>query len=322
MEDTSSVLTVNDVVTRVRQRPVLAVAPVMLGLLLAVAYVVLTPPTFSATASVKVEPVVADRYAGNINVSNLISMQTEMQVVQSTEVAKGAGDELGLDQRTVRRAITVDSPQDTQVLNITYTAASPAAATRGAKIVAESYLTYRKAIAQAPAKVQLKETLASIAAVERKLAVKATTALQTELDVLNASRRAQQAILANDAGNIINNPVAPTSPSAPKPLVTIPAGVGLGAIFGLVLAVLWPVGGRRRPTAPVPPRIQQRPDVPTARRARKGAPGGLPARPPVTRPVTPATAPHQPGHGANGAPSGAGTSSATGNGTGTPARRG
>ena len=39
MEDITGALTVKDVVTRVRQRPVLAVAPMMLGLLLAVAYV-------------------------------------------------------------------------------------------------------------------------------------------------------------------------------------------------------------------------------------------------------------------------------------------
>ena len=110
MDDISSALTVSDVVTRVRQRPVLAVAPVMLGLLLSVAYVVLTPPTYVSTASVQVEPVTADRYATNINVANLISMPTEMQVAQSAEVAARAAKALGIDTRAVRRAITVDSP--------------------------------------------------------------------------------------------------------------------------------------------------------------------------------------------------------------------
>jgi uncharacterized protein involved in exopolysaccharide biosynthesis len=302
MEDFSSALTVNDVVTRVRQRPVLAVAPAMLGLLLSVAYVVLTPPTYSASASVKVEPVLADRYAGNINVSNLISMQTEMQVAQSTQVAALAAGQLGLDQRTVRRAITVDSPQDTQVLNITYAGPSPASATRGAQIVATSYLSYRKSTAQAVAQAQYKQTLTNIAAVEKKIAVKATAVLETQLDALNATRRSQESILANNAGDIINQPVAPTSPAAPKPLLTIPAGIGLGALAGLALAVLWPARGRRRAvTAPMPPRGQQRTAQPQPRRGRDGVPAqaaGPAGRggPAAARPV----GAYAPGAGTNG----------------------
>ncbi|WP_233153738.1 Wzz/FepE/Etk N-terminal domain-containing protein, partial [Kineosporia sp. R_H_3] len=254
MEDITGALTVKDVVTRVRQRPVLAVAPMMLGLLLSVAYVVLTPPTYSATASVKVEPVVADRYAGNINVSNIISMQTEMQVVQSTSVAALAADTLGIDMRTVRHSIAVSSPQDTQVVDITYSAGSPAAAVRGAATVADSYLTYSKQSKQAVAKTQYAEVLKNIDEVQKQIAVKSTTALQTQLDVLVQSRRSLESLLANTAGEIINKPVEPTSPASPKPLVAIPAGLGLGAILGLALAVLWPARSRRRLTAPVPPR--------------------------------------------------------------------
>ncbi len=252
MDDTISALTVSDVVTRVRQRPVLAVAPMMLGLLLSVAYVVLTPPTYSASASVKVDPVVADRYAGNINVSNIISMPTEMQVVQSTEVASLAAEKLGLDQRTVRRAIGVDSPQDTQVLNITYTAGSPVAAARGAGIVAASYLEYSKKAKQKVAREQYNQVLATIAGVEKQVAKKSTATLQDQLELLNASRRSLESLLANDAGSIINNPVKPTTPASPRPLVVIPAGIGLGAIAGLVLAVLWPSQAGRR-AVPAPP---------------------------------------------------------------------
>uniref|UniRef100_UPI00117B131A Wzz/FepE/Etk N-terminal domain-containing protein n=1 Tax=Kineosporia sp. A_224 TaxID=1962180 RepID=UPI00117B131A len=253
MEDITGALTVRDVVTRVRQRPVLAVAPMMLGLLLSVAYVVLTPPTYSATASVKVEPVVADRYAGNVNVSNLISMQTEMQVVQSTSVAALAADTLGIDMRTVRHSIAVSSPQDTQVVDITYSAGSPAAAVRGAATVADSYLTYSKQSKQSVAKTQYAEVLKNIDEVQKQIAVKSTTALQTQLDVLVQSRRSLESLLANTAGEIINKPVEPTSPASPKPLVAIPAGLGLGAILGLAFAVLWPARSRRRLTAPVPP---------------------------------------------------------------------
>lgn len=299
MEDITGALTVKDVVTRVRQRPVLAVAPMMLGLLLSVAYVVLTPPTYSATASVKVEPVVADRYAGNINVSNIISMQTEMQVVQSTSVAALAADTLGIDMRTVRHSIAVSSPQDTQVVDITYSAGSPAAAVRGAATVADSYLTYSKQSKQAVAKTQYAEVLKNIDEVQKQIAVKSTTALQTQLDVLVQSRRSLESLLANTAGEIINKPVEPTSPASPKPLVAIPAGLGLGAILGLALAVLWPARSRRRLTAPVPPRASGAVAPQHGRPAAGVVPAVVPARP-VARPGTTVTS-RTPTGGAPGA---------------------
>lgn len=304
MEDTSSALTVTDVVARVRQRPVLAVAPVMLGLLLSVAYVVLTPPSYTATAAVKVEPVVADRYAGNINVANLLSMPTEMQVVQSTSVATLAAEKLGLDMRTVRQSISVDSPQDTQVLNITFTGSSPQSAQRGAKTVAEQYLAYSKETKQAVAQDRYKTVLANIDDTKKQIAVKSTASLQTQLDALNTDRRSLEALLKNNAGEVISEPNLPQSAASPKPMVAIPAGIGLGAIAGLALAVLWPSRNRRRATAPLPPRaVRPAPAQQPRRQVREPVPGIVPGRP-VGRPAT------GPAGGA-----------ANGNGVGTPARR-
>ena len=230
MDDISSALTVSDVVTRVRQRPVLAVAPIMLGLLLSVAYVVLVAPTYVSTASVQVEPVTADRYATSINVNNIISMPTEMQVAQSAEVAGRAAKALGIDTRTVRRAISVDSPQSTLVLNITYSAGSPTAATQGAQQVAESYLQYRQESKQAPASKQLADVEKNITELQAQIAQRSTPELLDQLDSQRSKKRDLQQVLENDGGAIISPASTPLAPASPKPLVAIPAGVGLGLI--------------------------------------------------------------------------------------------
>ena len=289
MDDTTSALTVSDVVTRVRQRPVLAVAPIMLGLLLSVAYVVLTAPTYVSTASVQVEPVTADRYATNINVANLISMPTEQQVVQSAEVAGRAAKELGIDQRTVRQSVSVSSPQNTLVLNITYVAGTPNAAFRGAQQVADSYLAYRKESKQATAQKQLATVQKNITELQAQIATRSTTALLDQLDGARAKKRDLELVLQNDGGEVISRANTPTGPASPKPLVAIPGGIGAGLIAGLALAVLWPARVRRRVVAPVPPGTPRPAGPPAAANGARAAvrPGVVPPAPART-PAPPA----------------------------------
>ncbi len=123
-------LTVADILTRVRERWVLALTPVVLGLAASTAYTLLAPPVYVSTASVVVQPLLAEQF-GNINLSSVINMSTESQLAGSSAVAAKAGEKLALTADAVRSSLSIDSPQGTQVLNIRYRATTPAVPPRG-----------------------------------------------------------------------------------------------------------------------------------------------------------------------------------------------
>ncbi len=236
---------------RAREHWVPALASVLLGLVAAIGYVLLTPPSYVSSASVVVQPVVADQF-GNINLSNVINMSTEEQVARSSAVASTAGERLGRDADVVHDSYTVDSPQDTQVLNIHFAASTAEGAAAGAQTVAESYLSYREGSAQEDADRRLKSIAAQIATLEARIAEgKQVAAYQESLQSLLSDQRVLTSIKATSGGRVITSAVAPVGQSSPRPLIDVTIGLAAGVIVGLVLAVTWPGrvrtarGGRR-----------------------------------------------------------------------------
>jgi len=249
MDESNANLTVADVLARVRHRPVLAVLPIVVGLALSVAYVLLVPKTYTSKAAVQVQAVVADPYG--VDLAKIINMATEAQVAQSASVAQIASRTLGSPADEVQRSFTVDTPQDTQIINIRFVASSPAAAARGAQTVAQSYLTYRSQATSENASKQLLAIDKQISEVTEKLADKPSagqlTALSDDLRALQGSRRQLELIKAAPGGRVITPAAEPQTATSPKPLVNLPMGFMGGAIVGLALSILLPLKGSVRP---------------------------------------------------------------------------
>src|SRR3954453_10405451 len=190
-ESAAPALTFADVLARVRRRPLVFALPIVLGLAASLAYVFLAPKTYVAKAAIQVQPVVSDQY-GPVNLSQVLNMATEQQVAQSSSVVTLAARSLGTDYGDVQDSVSVDTPQDTQVLNVRYSAHTAAAAARGAQVVAKSYLDYRTEATKTDANNRLLGIRDRIADTEGKLKKKpgvSAGALASDLQSLSSRRR-------------------------------------------------------------------------------------------------------------------------------------
>ena len=266
-ESAAPALTFADVLARVRRRPVVFLLPIVLGLAASLAYVFLAPKTYVAKASIQVLPVVSDQY-GSVNLANVINMATEQQIAQSSGVVDLAAKSLGTTPADIQDSVSVDSPQDTQVLNVRYTASDAARAARGAEAVAQAYMDNRESATTGDADTRLTRVKEQISATEAQLAKSSGAthaALSSDLQSLYSQRRQLQNIAATPVGRIITHADAPTAPTSPRLGVDVPLGVAAGLIAGLVLAVLLPLRRRERERV-----VAQRSRVSAPRRARDG----------------------------------------------------
>lgn len=241
-------LTVSDILARVRERWLLFLTPVVLAVVAAVGYTLTAPAIYVSTASVVVQPLLAEQF-GNVNLSSVINMSTEAQVARSSAVATAAGERLGLSADVVRESFTVDSPQDTEVLNIHFSSGTPDGAAAGAQTVAEAYLAYREGSAQSDAERRLTSITDQIDAVNLKLADGGqASAYQETLRSLLTDQRELTSIKATSGGRVITRAVPPLNQSSPRPVVDVAIGTAGGLIVGLIASVMLP---RRRPRVTV-----------------------------------------------------------------------
>ena len=241
--------------------------PIVLGLAASLAYVFLAPKTYVAKASVQVLPVVSDQY-GSINLANVLNMATEQQIAASSSVVERAAQVMGTTNADIQDSVSVDSPQDTQVLNVRYTAGDATRAARGAEAVAQAYLDNRVSATRDDATARLARVKDQLSSTEAQLAKSSGathTALSSDLQSLYSQRRQLQNIAATPVGRVITHADTPTAPSSPRLSADVPLGAAAGLIAGLVLAVLLPVRGRERERV-----VTGRSRVTAPRRARDG----------------------------------------------------
>ena len=97
-----------------------------------------TAPEYSSSAEILIDPTITP--SGNY-ISP--SMPTEQRVATSNDVVETAAARLGISSGEALEHLSVTVPVDTQVLVMTYTASTPAAALSGAKAVAQTYVQNR-----------------------------------------------------------------------------------------------------------------------------------------------------------------------------------
>ncbi len=219
---------------------------------LAALYSFTRPPVYTAEAAVLVRPAVTSVDTVPVDVNP----DTESQVVSSTAVATIASHRLeGQPSITgLLRNLTVDVPENTEILRILYSAADPQQAQQGADAFATAYLDFRRQQAQARAadtvstlEAELEETVIPELKTQRQrledpdLSDEQEAAIRDRLRDLTAQRRVleNQILIASavtiDPGEIIATPLVPTSPSSPNHTLDLALGaiIGLGLAFGL-----------------------------------------------------------------------------------------
>jgi capsular polysaccharide biosynthesis protein/Mrp family chromosome partitioning ATPase len=210
---------------------------------------------YQSSTSVLVQPtgsgqdtnVVGGRTKGDIN------LDTEAQLVQSTQVAKTAADLLrsGAAPDTLAANVAVEVPANTSVLVISYTAGTAQAAQAGSHAFAEAYLSNRENADKArlaertaalDAKVKqlngvLAQLNARIVTLKQDNPDRANLESQrqttvSQLNTLNAQFNEVSTTAAN-AGTIIRDAELPTSPIKPNKLLNLASGAMVGLLLGI-----------------------------------------------------------------------------------------
>ncbi|WP_064741695.1 Wzz/FepE/Etk N-terminal domain-containing protein [Hamadaea tsunoensis] len=216
------------------------------------------PKEYLSATSVLVQPSGDDTNASGGRTKGEINLDTEAQLVRSTQVAASAAELLRTQEspRDLAKNVTVEVPPNTTVLSIKYAAATPLAAQAGSHAFAEAYLRSREANArfdltsQAKAldtKVkQLNGQLNQIVAKLGKLGPDSATrpsldsqraTLQTQINQLN-SKTNQIATATVSVGRIISDAGLPNRPRKPDLMVNLAGGAMLGGLIGVLVAAV------------------------------------------------------------------------------------
>jgi capsular polysaccharide biosynthesis protein/Mrp family chromosome partitioning ATPase len=247
-----------------RRRWPIVVAGAVVGLVAALAYVVVAPKSYQATAAVYVSSTGAD--VGNATSagksgSALVNLNTEAQLVTSGTVSAIAGHMMHSPLTTydLSKEIAVVNPPNSQVLNITCTASTAAGAATCANDFATAYLQNRRTSAAATLNQQIKLLQGKVAGLEKSMNklngqiatlpknsatrlsdLSLVTGYRTQVTSLNTEITALTGQAANvQGGHVITTATAPGKPSKPSKSVDLPAGLVVGLLLGLVAAFVW-----------------------------------------------------------------------------------
>ena len=249
-----------DYVSVLRRRWRLIAGWTLAGVVVAAAYLVVGPKTYTATASVYVTDNAANGQAllGS-KTTSLVNMDSEAQIVQSTSVARYAVRLLKspLSPTALVKNVNVAVPANTQVLQISCSASSPEGSADCAEAFANAYLFVRQQTAQNKVQSQIRADQVREKALETQLqqveaglgGLKSGSAayvvahaklanISSRLAPLRSAIASLGASNNYQAGYVITRAINPTSPSSPRKLLYGPSGLMAGLLVGLGLAFL------------------------------------------------------------------------------------
>ncbi|MFG3339775.1 Wzz/FepE/Etk N-terminal domain-containing protein [Glycomyces sp. NPDC048151] len=221
------------------------------------AYTSLSEEVYESTSSVLVLPTASDTAVTGARTAGQVNLDTEAQLVKSTEVAVAAAEALGSDDPgDLASRVSVTVPPNTAVLEIAFRAGNAEAAQAGSIAFSEAYLEHRRSGATASldsaiatAAVGLDAVKADITAAEDRLSGmdsgdNGRSGLESDLDGLRqqaeeieaeiAAIEAQQGAIT--PGRVINEAAVPAAPVSPNAVFNLAAALGIGLPLGLILA--------------------------------------------------------------------------------------
>lgn len=212
---------------------------------------------WEATTSLLVYPIRQDVNATGGRTNGAVNLDTEAQLVRSTTVATLAAARLAtaVPPEELAAHVRVAVPPNTTVLEITYSAAHPEAARRGAQAFAEAYLAHREERASADVAAQMStisgridELNEALTEVNERLATATPgTAAAADLETRRGTLTHQLGSLAGrlnelstttvSGGTVISEARTPTEPGGPPPAMVLASGTMLGLVVGAAAAV-------------------------------------------------------------------------------------
>lgn len=232
-----------DLAAKVRRHWPIVAATAILGVVLGVVGAIAIPATYAAQTTVSVNPMNTDPLLSTES-SQTVNMATEQQLARSRDVAEAAAIDLAprysFTGQEIQDALAVSSPDQSLVLTIEFTGATPQEAAAGADAVGEAYLAERRVDASA----ELERLAASASSRLAELQANADDdasdiekrSVQIQVDAL-ATQLAQLSNVDLDPGQIVGAAEDPTTRATPGPIVLGIAGAFLGILIGLPLAL-------------------------------------------------------------------------------------
>lgn len=221
---------------------------------LAALYSFTRPAVYTSSADVLVRPILANPLEPLQ--TDRMSLPTEMRIATSAAVSSIAMSRLGStgDPNALLADVSVTSPDDAQIIEISFSALDRKDAQRGAQAFADAYLDFKTdqavtTITQRASTLQtginkladqinaLNDKMAGLLSgrperadlVDQRSALETTRlTLQTQLATVTA--------LSTDPGSVIQPAEVPSSPSRPKHPIDLSLGVLIGLMIGIGLA--------------------------------------------------------------------------------------
>ena len=249
--------TVGDLLAIVRRHRWILIIITAFGLTAGTGYWLLAPSQYVSQTSVLVQPTGAENGAvAQGRTKTEINLDTEAQLVKSTEVATLAAErlaEVDVPPADLARQVSVTVPPNTSILTIGFTADGPYRAQAGAEAFASAYLSHRADSARERLTDQVNATdeeLETLRAEREDLSDRLDRLnpnssryaglrhdrdlLDNEIAELTAdSSRLRSAADSVGSGKIISEAALPTASTSPHLFVSMSSGT----LIGLLLAV-------------------------------------------------------------------------------------
>jgi len=216
----------------------------LLGLIAGVGFYFETPPEYTATSVVElasVSPVID--LSPNAAKAEPFTIDSDAQLVADAQVVAAVADVTGQSSAGVRRSLSVSARQLTRVLQISYTASSPAMASAGAQRAAEALLSERKRLLLAPVQDYLANVLVKTEAPQKSPQQSAEltteglfTSAQTRVEGMRQRAIAAQ-LQSKGEGTVLERARVRAGADRGDIEVPVVTGACLGALFGVAFAL-------------------------------------------------------------------------------------
>jgi capsular exopolysaccharide synthesis family protein len=239
---------------KVAHRKWLVLAVVVLVTGLAAGYSYSRPEIFSTTSQVLVRPILIQ--PGDQDPTDNVSMATEALLVKGTRVARIARDIMDSSARIVDliKRVSVATPENTVILQITFTDTSREGAKAGAQAFAQAYLEFKTEQANEAIEADTLTVQALIDEVDGDILtldarIEELTQDSPEWAIVRSDRRSAEArrqglltqlqaitTSSTNPGEVAQQAELPSVPISPKHQVDLALGVLLGLAAGVALA--------------------------------------------------------------------------------------
>jgi capsular exopolysaccharide synthesis family protein len=235
-----------------RQRVMIAVLTILVVAATAI-FSYRRTPVYESSAWVIVNPIGSEP-ASQSGAGDAINMSTQKEIARSLEVAELSAEALNTTASPLEllEKLEVGVRPNSSILVIRYSAATAAAAQKGADAFAAAYLSYRAAQAEKTRDASIKDLTARIELLNARIAeqdgiladpgssaderAKARVAKSTleDLKSVDRARLAEVTAWPLDPGSKLRSANLPSAPVSPRH----PVDLGIGLIMGLLLAAL------------------------------------------------------------------------------------